>query len=314
MGVRPSLRGARAARPVPDGQLHLHGDPEPGRRAGVRGRDLQAGLERRASAGLDHARQRGRDRGQGRLRSTLVPAAHRRTQPRRRALDARLAARRRARPRLRRRPLVRGTARSDAGARPTDEGFRPGHVPHVCALPRPGAAHPDELLQRLLFGRRCREPRLGRRGDDRFLRPRAAARGARGDQPSRAVGRQAGRPDRRARAATCAQGSAHQGAAHRAAPPRRAAQAHSSRAGAALDPARRAPAHLQRQRRRLLGRGFGRRTVRDARRRARRRRRLVRAAYRAPAGAAHQADPASGRDTAPASSAATHSSSIARAT
>ena len=48
------------------GRLHLHGDPEPGRRSGARGRDLQAGLERRARARLDHERHRRRDRRQGR--------------------------------------------------------------------------------------------------------------------------------------------------------------------------------------------------------------------------------------------------------
>ena len=49
----------------------------------------------------------------------------------------------------------------------------------------------------------------------------AAARGAHRDQRSRANRPQAGRSDRRARAAARTQGSAHPGAAHGAAPPRR---------------------------------------------------------------------------------------------
>ena len=123
----------------------------------------------------------------------------------------------------------------------------------------------------------------------------AAARGAHRDQRSRANRPQAGRSDRRARAAARTQGPAHPGAAHGAAPPRRTTPAHGPRSGAALAATRRAPAHLHGQRRRLLRRCPGRRADRDARGRAERRRRIVRAAHCQAARAAHQGAPASRR-------------------
>ena len=110
------------------------------------------------------------------------------------------------------------------------------------------------------------------------------------------------------------QGRAHPGATHGAAPPRRTAHAHRARAGAALAAARRTPAHLHGQRKRLLRRGPGRGADRDAGGRAERE--AAEPQSRAPCASSHGASSRSGErsESVRSSSTANRSSSIARAT
>ncbi len=89
-------------------------------------------------------------------RPRVDPAARGRAQPGRRGRGARLAACRRAPPRLRRRPVVRRAARRDPGARAPDARLRAGDLPDVRALPREGRRRPLGLLQPVLLGGRRR--------------------------------------------------------------------------------------------------------------------------------------------------------------